>query len=56
VPEPSLSEKTEKQPLKIGQWNKPEPYGENSKNQVMKNATAVICKNRKRQEDLSRGI
>lgn len=56
MPETSLSKKTEKQPLKVVQWSKPGPYGENSKNQVMKNAAVVIYKSKKRQEELSRGI
>lgn len=38
---------SEKQPLKVVQWSKSGPYGENSKNQVMKNATVVIYKNKK---------
>lgn len=45
-----------KEQLNIDKGSKPRPYGENLRNQVTKNATVIVYKNKKRQEELSREI
>lgn len=51
-----FKQKDWKEQLNIDKGSKPEPYGENLRNQVTKNATVIVYKNKKRQEELSREI